>query len=229
MRPGRYLLARLATPWAAIAALLCTGICHADVPTAQEDCFNRNAALCDLNGVSYMINGPCPEAAKTIRPPGKEDCSTMANSRPEIRLPEKVTPPSPPKTAPHTYMARIGATERWLLPAILLGCAALCLVLFIFLLRRLFKRPGEATADPGIGKPLLIILVSGACGAYAAYRAAGLVFNHIIASYHNSDTFGPTLIASAAALLAFVVVLQLVSALAGGILLWLLRRKPDPC
>lgn len=176
-----------------------------------------------------MINGQCPEAAKTVRPPGKEDCSALANSRPEIRLPEKVIRPSPPKIAPHTDMARIGDTERWLLPAILLGGAALCLVLFIFLLRRLFKRPGEATADPGIGKPLLIILVSGACGAYAAYRAAGLVFNHIIASYHNSDTFGPTLIASAAALLAFVVVLQLVSALAGGILLWLLRRKPDPC
>jgi hypothetical protein len=224
--PGWSVLARLATTRAAIAALLSAGVCQADVPTAQEDCVNRNAALCELNGVPYMHNGPCPEAAKTVRPPGKEDCSVVANNRPESRLPEKAILPPPPAIAPHTDLARIGSIERWLLPAILIGGTALGLVLFVFLLRRLFRRRRDGTPAPGKGKPLLIILAGGACGLYPAYRAAGLAFNYIIASYHNYDTFGPTLIASAAAVLAFVVILPLAAALTAGILFWLLGRKP---
>lgn len=227
MRPGWRLPVGLATPCAVIILLLlASGACQADVPTAQEDCVNRNAALCELNEVSYLHNGPCPEGAKTVRPPGNEDCQATANRQPESKPPWKAISPPPPKPAPHADMARFGNTERWLLPTILIGGAALGLVLFVFLLRWLFKRRREGTMPSGTGKSLLTIVGSGAFGLFAAYQVAGLVFNHIVASYHNSDSFGPTLIASAAALLAFVVVLQFVSALTAGVLLWLFGKKP---
>ena len=51
---------------AACVLLLTLGISRADVPTAEQDCRNRNAALCETAGVQFVVDGPCAATARTI-------------------------------------------------------------------------------------------------------------------------------------------------------------------
>lgn len=90
--------------------LLAAGICHADVPTAEQECRLRNSATCELSGVQYLVEGPCPPGALAIRPQGHERCDAVPQAR---------TAPAPPRPdkgvaipAPRQDLAWVGRMER---------------------------------------------------------------------------------------------------------------------
>ena len=61
-----------------------SSVCHADTPTAEALCHQRNAASCEMNGLKFFIEDDCPKGAKILRPKGHEDCehiSENANSK----------------------------------------------------------------------------------------------------------------------------------------------------
>ncbi len=74
-----------------------------------------------------------------------------------------------------------------------------------------------------------MFVAAGSIGLVTAYHTAGAVFAHVDAGYNNHDSAGPVLIAGGAALLAFVLVLNLVFALSALALHAVLRRfrRPD--
>jgi len=199
--------------------LLALPVCHADVPDAREVCEHRNAALCETNGVTFMQVGPCPATAKTLRPPGHEDCSKARQAQPKATRAE---PAHPSAKAPHTDLAYIGQIERWLIPLLVIGSDLLLGALAIYLLLR--KRRQKPQAAASRGHPAIVFFAAGSIGLVAAYHAAGAVFAHVDAGFNNHDSAGPVLIAGAAALLAFALVLNLVFALSALTLNAVLRR-----
>jgi hypothetical protein len=202
--------------------LLALPVCHADVPDAREACEHRNSALCETNGVTFMQVGPCPAIAKTLRPPGHEDCSRALQAQPKATRAE---PAHPSAKAPHTDLAYIGQIERWLIPLMVIGGGLLLGALAIYLLLRKRRQQGQPVARRG--HPAIVFFAAGSIGLVAAYHAAGAVFAHVDGGFNNHDSAGPVLIAGGAALLAFVLVLNLVFALSALTLNAVLRRRPD--
>lgn len=202
--------------------LLALPVCHADVPDAREACEQRNAALCETNGVTFMQAEPCPATAKTLRPSGHEDCSKSLQAQPKATRAE---PAHPSARAPHTDLAYIGQIERWLIPLMVIGGSLLLGALAIYLLLRKRRHKGQPAARRG--HPAVVFFAAGGIGLVAAYHAAGAVFAHVDAGFNNHDSAGPVLIAGGAALLAFVLVLNLVFALSALTLNAVLRRRPD--
>ncbi len=123
--------------------LLALPVCHADVPDAREACEHRNAALCETNGVTFMQPGPCPATAKTLRPPGHEDCSKALQTQSRATRAKS----APPATASHTDLAYIGRIERWLIPLMVIGGGLLLGVLAIYLLLRKRRQKPQAAAS----------------------------------------------------------------------------------
>lgn len=208
-----------------IALLLLTlPVCQADVPDARQACDYRNSALCEANGITFLQNAPCPAGAKTLRPPGHEDCTKALEAPPKIVRSEPA--PSPAK-APHTDLAYIGQIERWLIPLVVIGGWLLLGGLALYLLLR--KRREEQKTASGSGHPIIVFFTAGAIGLVAAYHAAGMAFTQMDASFNNNDSAGPALIAGGAALLVFALVFQLAFALSALLLHALLRRfrRPD--
>jgi len=74
---------RLIAAYLFMALALSLGVCHADVPTAEQECRYRNAAECEQNGVKYVVEGDCPSGMLTLRPHGTERCEDY--SRPGQR------------------------------------------------------------------------------------------------------------------------------------------------
>jgi len=202
--------------------LLALPVCHADVPDAREACEQRNAALCETNGVTFMQAEPCPATAKTLHPPGHEDCSRALQAQPKATRAE---PAHQSAKAPHTDLAYIGQIERWLIPLMIIGGGLLLGALAIYLLLR--KRRQKPQTAASHGHPAVVFFAAGGIGLVAAYHAAGAVFAHVDAGFNNHDSAGPVLIAGGAALLAFVLVLNLVFALSALTLNAVLRRRPD--
>ena len=202
--------------------LLALPVCHAEVPDAREACEHRNAALCETNGVTFMQAGPCPATAKTLRPPGHEDCSRALQAQPEATRAE---PAHPSAKVPHTDLAYVGQIERWLIPLMVIGGGLLLGALAIYLLLR--KRRQKPPIAASHGHPAVVFFAAGSIGLVAAYHAAGAVFAHVDAGFNNHDSAGPALIAGGAALLAFVLVLNLVFALSALMLNAVLRRRSD--
>ena len=202
--------------------LLALPVCHADVPDAREACEQRNAALCEMKGVTFMQAEPCPATAKTLRPPGHEDCSRALQAQPKATRAE---PAHPPAKVPHTDLAYIGQIERWLIPLLVIGSCLLLGALAIYLLLRKRRQKGQPAARGG--HPAVVFFAAGGIGLVAAYHAAGAVFAHVDAGFNNHDSAGPVLIAGGAALLAFVLVLNLVFALSALTLNAVLRRRHD--
>jgi len=64
MKLGRavFLLASRLSVW---SLLLAGGACLADVPTSLQECRLRNSAICELRGLQYVVEGPCPPPAQT--------------------------------------------------------------------------------------------------------------------------------------------------------------------
>ena len=199
--------------------LLTLPVCHADVPDAREACEQRNSALCETNGITFMQTEPCPAGAKTLRPVGHEDCSKVLDAPPKVSRAESAPPPA---KAPHTDLAYIGQIERWLIPLMVIGGGLLLGALAIYrLLRKRRQKPQTAASS---GHQAVVFLTAGSIGLVAAYHAAGTVFTHVDAGFNNHDSAGPVLIAGGAALLAFVLVLQLAFALSALALQAALRR-----
>ena len=96
------------------------GICRADVPTPEQECRMRNAAICEFpaSGVQSHVEGQCPAGTRTIRPPGRASCDVAARMAAQA-APVAPRPATPVRAAtPHTDLAWIGHIERWLLPAL---------------------------------------------------------------------------------------------------------------
>lgn len=217
------------TPFASILLrggmllLLTLPLCHADVPDAREVCEYRNSALCEANGITFIQTEPCPATAKTLRPLGHEDCSKALEAPPKVSRAEPVHPPAAP---PHTDLAYVGRIERWLIPLVVIGGGLLLGGLALYLLLR--KRRQTRQTATNRDHPAIVIAGASAIGLVAAYHAAGAVFSHVDAGFSNHDSAGPVLIAGGAALLAFVLVLQLVFALSALTLRAVLRRFRRP-
>lgn len=202
-----------------ILLLLALPVCHADVPDAREACEYRNTALCEANGITFIQNDPCPAGAKTLRPPGHEDCSKAPEAPPRLSRAESAPPPA---KGPHTDLAYIGQIERWLIPLLVIGGGLLLGGLALYLLLR--KRREKPQFASGSGHPVIVFFTAGAIGLAAAYHAAGAVFSHVDAGFSNHDSAGPALIAGGAALLVFALVFQLAFALSALALNALLRH-----
>lgn len=229
------LLLAVASSWLAV------GVCRADVPTPEQECRLRNAAICELNGVQFMVDGPCPPPARTIRPPGKESCEKAAPATDRVgqvaaarmaaaQVPvlEGSAPTSTAAAAPAPVrdLAWVGQVERWLLPllvvvgALLLG--GLCLLLVCWRRAARKDRPsGEAAAD--LARPLLQLLVAAVCAVPLGYQAAAVAFQRVFSSADNHDSALPWLLAAPLAVVVFLLVTGLSFALIGLLLTWLFK------
>lgn len=231
------LLFALASSWLAL------GVCRADVPTPAQECRLRNAAICELNGVQFMVDGPCPPAARTIRPPGDEPCEDVAPITSRIAqlrtatvaaapmpAPRGAAPPSAAATvpAPVRDLAWVGEAERWFTPLLLVGggllLSGLCLLLFA---RRTAARKDRLSAEAadGFARPLLQLLVAAACAVPLGYQAAALAFEWVFSRADNHDTALPALLAAPVAVLVFLLVTGLSFALIGLLLAWLFKGQ----
>jgi len=206
---------------AASVVLLTLTVGRADVPTVEQDCRNRNAALCETAGVEFVVDGPCPATARTIRPPGLENCDAVAAqiTREPVPRPSDNPPARPPPT-PRDDLARWGRVERWLLPALVLGGGVLVTGIAAWALRRLYRNRNAADSTRNAGRSVLQLIVAATIAVLAAWQAAGATFNRIFDSYDNHDTAAPLLIAAPVAFAVFLLVLPAVFATSA----WILRR-----
>jgi hypothetical protein len=204
----------------AASLLLTLAVSRADVPTAEQDCRNRNSALCETAGVEFVVDGPCPATARTIRPQGLENCAAVAAQITREPAPSpSASPATQPPPTPRDDLARWGRVERWLLPAVVLTGAVLVIGVAALAFRRLFRNRNADDAARSAGYSVLQLIVAAIIAAMAAWQAAGAAFNRIFGSYDNHDTAAPLLIAVPVAFGVFVLVLPAVFAASA----WILR------
>lgn len=233
-----------------VASLLVAGAGWADVPTPAEECRLRNAAICELNGVRYVVDGPCPAAARTIRPPGSERCdeapqkSSRGEPSPALAMlgaPTAATAGTVPApgaaSAPHRDLAWVGRIERWLLPLLLaVGGVLLCgLALLVVRWRWRVRQQEHAgtgvKANADVGRSLLQLGVAGVCAVPLGYFAALAAFHYVFSSADNHDSALPWLLAAPLAVVVFLVVcgfaFALIGLLLGGLFRGRRRQLPD--
>lgn len=219
------------------------GVGHADVPTPAQECRLRNSAICDLNGVRYLLDGPCPAAARTIRPPGKERCDEAEQRRggesavarallaPTAASAAVPTPAAISTSAPTRDLAWVGGVERWLLPLLLALAGVLLCALAVLVVRwRLGKRAqrlaGKAVAAPAdLGRSLLSLGVAALGAVPLGYWAARAAFWRVFSSADNHDSALPWLLAAPLAVVVFLLVCGLAFALIALLLGWLLKGR----
>ena len=198
---------------AASVLLLTLGVSRADVPTAEQDCRNRNAALCETAGVEFVVEGPCPATARTIRPPGVENCDAAAAQITREPTPSPAgNPETKPPPTPRDDLARWGRVERWLLPALMLAGAVLFIGVAAWAFRRHHRNRTAGDSTRNTGRPVVQLVAAATIAVLLAWQAAGAAFNRIFASYDNHDTAAPLLIAAPAAFAVFLLVLPAVFA-----------------
>jgi hypothetical protein len=201
--------------------LLTLAVSRADVPTVEQDCRNRNAALCETAGVEFVADGPCPATARTIRPPGLENCDAVAAQITREPLPSPSdNPPARPAPTPRDDLARWGRVERWLLPALVLGGGVLVIGVAAWALRRFYRNRNAADSTRNAGRSVVQLIVAATIAVLVAWQAAGAAFNRIFGSYDNHDTAAPLLIAAPVAFAVFMLVLPAVFTTSA----WLLRQ-----
>jgi hypothetical protein len=203
---------------------LAVGVGRADVPTPEQECRLRNAAICELNGVQFMVDGACPPPARTIRPPGSEPCDEAGRTDTRIGQPSPArmaaaptgVAPAPTSTAaaaspaPVRDLAWVGRAERWLLPLLLAVGGLLLVGLGVLLVRlvrgwratRKDRSTGEAASE--LARPLLQGVVAACCALPLGYQAAALAFDRVFSSANNHDTALPWLLAAPLAVLVFL-------------------------
>lgn len=208
-----------------LMVLFFLGVCRADVPTPAQECRLRNAAICAVNGVPFMVDGPCPAGARTIRPPGKERCDSEAPREAprggqersiEMAAAPALLPTSPPPSTlstPGSDMAWVGRAERWLLPLLMAVGGLLLGGLCVLAWRWRGKARRAASSGPELGRSLLRFLVAAACAVPLAYQAAAVIFWRVFSSADNHDTALPWLLAAPLAVVVFVLVSLLAFAL----------------
>jgi hypothetical protein len=190
-----------------LAALcLWTGLGLADVPAAQEECVQRNLAVCQFpSGVRSMQPGPCPAGSQTLKPQGTENCGGVRAYTPATpATPAYAQPPAPiqSRAAPPTATAGM---ERWLIPAAICGLAGV-----VLLWRMSRRRPRESRA-PRSGA--LAWCVCAAAGALVGWKTASVAFRHAFDSHDNHDSAAPLLLAAPVWLITFTAVSTAVCAL----------------
>jgi hypothetical protein len=200
--------------------LLTLTVSRADVPTAEQDCRNRNAALCETAGVEFVADGPCPATARTIRPPGLENCEAVAA---QVTREPALSPAGHPATqlpsSPRDDLARWGRVERWLLPASMLVGAVLVIGVAAWAFRRRHRNRHTGESVGNAGRSIIQLVAAAAIAVPVAWQAAGAAFNRIFSSYDNHDTAAPLLIAAPVAFAVFVLLLPAIFATSA----WLLR------
>lgn len=199
---------RLLAPSLAAALLLASAVGRADVPTLEDECRLRNAAVCELNGVEYRLDAPCPAAARTLRPLGSERCRRAAQLGSEhLQLPATAAARTPPAaTNPAQHLAWLGRNERWLLPLLLLVGALLLATVAVFVLRPRPARRDPAAAGASTGSQLLQILLAAVLAVPLGQQAAGLALQRVLAGFDNRDSAAPWLLAAPVGLLVFLLV-----------------------
>lgn len=192
---------RIAAAWLVVAAA-----CRADVPTPEQACRDRNAALCEVNGVEFLQPGGCPEGMRTLRPAGAGDCTRARDAvRPVPTAAAAARPAS--RAAPEGGTDRSGVLPQWWLPAAVAGgWLGLVVLQLRSFLRRRESEAGSHSSAPRIPS-LAQRLASAALGIFASSLAALSVYGSVVDHFHNTDTAAPVLIGFAAALVTFVVVL----------------------
>jgi len=212
---------RVRTRLIAAAVLLLTIIVsRADVPTAEQDCRNRNAARCESAGVEFVVDGPCPATARTIRLPGLENCDAVAAQITREPAPSPSGhPATKPPPIPRDDLARWGRVERWLLPAVMLLGGVLVIGVAAWAFRRRHRSRNTGDSARNAGRSIIQLGAAAAIAALVAWQAAGAAFNRIFASYDNHDTAAPLLIAAPVAFAVFLLVLPAVFAASA----WVLR------
>ena len=206
---------------AACVLLLTLGVSRADVPTAEQDCRHRNAARCEAAGVEFVVEGPCPATAKTIRPPGLENCDTVAAqiTREPATSPAGHPATQPPST-PRNDLASWGRVERWLLPALMLVGAVLVIGVAAWAFRRHLRNRHAGDSVGNARRPIIHLVAAAAIAVPVAWHAAGATFNRLFQSYDNHDTAAPLLIAAPVAFAVFALLMPAVFAVST----WLLHR-----
>jgi hypothetical protein len=205
---------------AACGLLLTLTVGRADVPTAEQDCRNRNSALCETAGVEFVVDGPCPATARTVRPQGLEECGALPAqvSRKPIPSPSaNVAANSPP--SPRRDLAWVGRMERWLLPAMVLLGGVLVVGIGAWAVRRINRNRNSGDSTRSAGGSVIRFGVAAAIAVLAAWQGAGAAFNRIFGSYDNHDTAAPLLIAAPVAFAVFCLLLPAVFAASA----WVLR------
>lgn len=209
------------------ALLLIGGIGRADVPTLEDECRLRNAAVCELNGVEYRLDAPCPAAARTLRPLGSERCRGAAQVGSEHRESPATAAArmsAAAVTMPAQHLAWLGRKERWLLPLLLVGALLLAAVA-VFVLRQRPVRREPPPAGASTGSQLLPILLAAVLAVPLGQQAAGLALRRVLAGFDNRDSAAPWLFAAPVGLLAFVLVSGISFALLVLLLGYLSRRS----
>ncbi|MFO0688249.1 MAG: hypothetical protein U0900_06035 [Myxococcota bacterium] len=190
-----------------IAALsLWAGSGYADVPTAQQECVQRNLAVCQFpSGVRTTQPGPCPPGSETLKPQGAEECGVFRTSTPAIPA---YAPPPAESQSPAAHPSATAGVERWLTTSLICGLAGVVLLWTLWRMNRRLKR--EAL-PPRSGA--LAWCVCATAGALVGWKAASVAFRHAIDSYDNHDSAAPLLLASPVWLVTFAAVSTAVCAL----------------
>jgi len=207
----------------AASFLLTLGVCHADVPTSEQECRLRNAAVCESAGVQFIVDGPCPPSARIVRPPGQERCEDLSQA---------IAVPVPSRSSrlavaqqptPHRDLAWVGRIERWLLPALVLAGGLAIVVTAVVIIRRLWLRRDGKEVIPDSARSILVWVASAALSAPVAYRAAGFAFQRVFSSFDNHDSAGPVLIAAPVSFFVFLMAWSIILPAVAFTLRWLLR------
>lgn len=201
---------KLRAPLIAASALFVgLAVSYADVPTAEQDCRNRNAARCETAGVEFVVDGPCPAGARTLRPQGTDRCDVAPAQRPDTSISSDSSrgAATPAPVASRGDLARVGEVERWLLPALVLVGAALAFGVAAWAIRRFFRRRQSGDPGPGGGRSVIRFVVAATIAGFLAWQAAGVAFQRVFTSFDNHDTAAPWLLAAPVALVVFVAVL----------------------
>jgi len=181
------------------ALILWAGSGFADVPTAQQECVQRNLAVCQFpSGVQTMRPGPCPQGTRTLKPQGAEDCgaasaytpATPAHALPPVQIQGRAANPPAPAGA-----------ERWLIPSLTYVLAG---VVLLWAVRRWSRRRKPESQSPRSGA--LAWCVCAAAGALVGWKAASVAFRQAFDSYGNHDSAAPLLLAAPLWLVTFTAV-----------------------
>ena len=170
--------------------------------------------------VEFMVDGPCPETARTVRPQGTERCDRVTAQA----LEQSIATPSSRETAtaassPRDDLARLGQIERWLLPTVVLTGGALAIGMVAWALRRLYQKRNTGDSIRRTGRSVIQVVVATVIAGLVAWQAAGVTFQRMFSSFDNHDTAAPALIAAPVALAVFIAVAWLSFAASA----WILR------
>lgn len=202
--------------WLIYLGVLFIADAQADIPTPEQECRYRNAATCEINQVTYQVEGPCPPTARTLRPAGRENCAALVQStspQPANRISrEPATPVQTAEPAPSPN------GSRYLRLLALVVVAGLVLIGVGYMLLR---NRGALRQAAGTLATWLVALALATAGAYAS---AGWVFRRIFGRFDNHDSAAPALLAMPVAGLTFVLVLAVLTPVLALLFRTLLRR-----